>query len=95
MTAMLLLVVALTAAGCASHDGPTERGTRAAVAAAPAQPAHSALPATNPTTNPAVRVLRIAADPNNLPFSNDRLEEFENRIAELLARKMGVKVEYA
>jgi mxaJ protein len=40
------------------------------------------------------RRLRVCADPNNLPFSNDRLEGFENRIAELLARELGAQVEY-
>jgi mxaJ protein len=38
--------------------------------------------------------IRICADPNNLPFSNDRGEGFENRIAELLARDLGVPLEY-
>ena len=41
------------------------------------------------------RVLHVVADPNNLPFSNDKLEGFENRLAELIARDMGAKVEYA
>lgn len=40
------------------------------------------------------RVLRVAADPNNLPFSNDRLEGFENRIAEILADELDAKLEY-
>lgn len=40
------------------------------------------------------RVLRVAADPNNLPFSNDRLEGFENKIAELIARELHYKIEY-
>lgn len=40
------------------------------------------------------RLLRIAADPNNLPFSNDRLEGFENKIAELIARELHLKIEY-
>ena len=39
-------------------------------------------------------VLRVCADPNNLPFSNERGEGFENKIAELLARDMGDRVEY-
>jgi mxaJ protein len=39
-------------------------------------------------------VLRVCADPNNLPFSNRRLEGFENRIAELIAREMNATVEY-
>jgi mxaJ protein len=40
------------------------------------------------------RILRVAADPNNLPFSNNRLEGFENRIAELIARELNRKLEY-
>src|SRR4051794_21980682 len=40
------------------------------------------------------RKLRVCADPNNLPFSNQRQEGFENRIAELIAREMNAKVEY-
>ena len=39
-------------------------------------------------------VLRVCADPNNLPFSNQRGEGFENKIAELLAQDMGERVEY-
>jgi quinoprotein dehydrogenase-associated probable ABC transporter substrate-binding protein len=37
---------------------------------------------------------RVCADPNNLPFSNQKLEGFENRIAELLARDLGSQVAY-
>src|SRR5438477_8297437 len=40
------------------------------------------------------RRLRVCADPNNLPFSNRRLEGFENRLANLVAREMGARVEY-
>jgi quinoprotein dehydrogenase-associated probable ABC transporter substrate-binding protein len=39
-------------------------------------------------------VLRVCADPNNMPLSNDRAEGYENRIAEELARDLGRKVEY-
>jgi quinoprotein dehydrogenase-associated probable ABC transporter substrate-binding protein/PQQ-dependent catabolism-associated CXXCW motif protein len=38
--------------------------------------------------------LRVCADPNNLPFSNDRGEGFENEIAELVAERLGVPVRY-
>jgi mxaJ protein len=38
--------------------------------------------------------LRVCADPNNLPFSNERLEGFENKIAALIAREMNVDVQY-
>ncbi|HEX8500368.1 MAG TPA: substrate-binding domain-containing protein [Pyrinomonadaceae bacterium] len=39
-------------------------------------------------------VLRVCADPNNLPFSNERGEGFENKIAELLAADMHERLEY-
>jgi mxaJ protein len=39
-------------------------------------------------------VLRVAADPNNLPFSNDKGEGFENRIAEMLARDLNADLQY-
>jgi mxaJ protein len=42
----------------------------------------------------APRVLRISADPNNLPFTNERREGFENRIAEILARDLGAEIRY-
>jgi mxaJ protein len=38
--------------------------------------------------------LRVCSDPNNLPFSNQQQQGFENRIADLLARDLGTKVEY-
>jgi len=40
------------------------------------------------------RVLRVCADPNNLPFSNHRGEGFENRIVALIARDLNARVEY-
>jgi mxaJ protein len=40
------------------------------------------------------RLLRVCSDPNNLPFSNQRLEGFENRLAELVAREMDAEVSY-
>ncbi|HSK40463.1 MAG TPA: substrate-binding domain-containing protein, partial [Arenibaculum sp.] len=38
--------------------------------------------------------LRVCADANLLPFSNDRLEGYENRIAALIAEDLGVPVTY-
>jgi mxaJ protein len=38
--------------------------------------------------------LRVCADPNNLPFSNDKAAGFENRIAELVARDLGRPLRY-
>jgi mxaJ protein len=40
------------------------------------------------------RVLRVCADPNNLPFSNERGEGFENRLADLVAEELDARVEY-
>jgi mxaJ protein len=39
-------------------------------------------------------VLRVCADPNNMPFSNDRGQGFENKLAEMIAGKLGAKLEY-
>jgi quinoprotein dehydrogenase-associated probable ABC transporter substrate-binding protein len=38
--------------------------------------------------------LRVCADPRSLPFSNDKGEGFENKIAELLAKGLKVPVRY-
>jgi mxaJ protein len=40
------------------------------------------------------RELRVCADPNNLPFSNERLEGFENKIVELIAKELDADVHY-
>ena len=54
----------------------------------------SASLATVPQFTRPAGVLRVCADPNNLPFSNQRGEGFENKIAELLAQDLGERVEY-
>jgi len=52
-------------------------------------------PATQPSVwHPGQAVLRVVSDPNNLPFSNERRDGFENKIAELVAKELGAKVEY-
>src|SRR3954465_13686972 len=38
--------------------------------------------------------LRVCADPNNMPFSNQRREGFENRIATLVASDLHRPLEY-
>ena len=47
-----------------------------------------------PRASAPVRTLRVCADPNNLPFSNERGEGFENRIADLVARDRGAALSY-
>ena len=39
-------------------------------------------------------VLRVCADPNNLPFSNDRGEGLDNALARLVADALGAKLDY-
>ncbi len=41
------------------------------------------------------KVLRVCADPRNMPFSNEQGEGFENKIAELFAEKLQKKLDYA
>jgi mxaJ protein len=40
-------------------------------------------------------VLRVCADPNNLPFSNKKGQGFENKLAELIAKRMGRTLQYS
>jgi quinoprotein dehydrogenase-associated probable ABC transporter substrate-binding protein len=40
------------------------------------------------------KVLRVCADPRNLPFSNEKGEGFENKLAEFLATKLQKKIDY-
>jgi mxaJ protein len=44
--------------------------------------------------SPQSSVLRVCADPNNLPFSNANGEGFENKIATLVARDFNAHVDY-
>ncbi len=40
------------------------------------------------------KVLRVCADPRNLPFSNEQGEGFENKLAEFFAEKLQKKLDY-
>src|SRR5947199_5740654 len=46
------------------------------------------------TAQPQARTLRVCSDPNNLPFSNERLEGFENKLAGVIASEVHAKVTY-
>jgi len=39
--------------------------------------------------------LKVCADPSNLPYSDEKKEGFENKIAELMGGELGLKVDYA
>ena len=60
-------------------------GTVALSGAAAAQTATPSAPA---------QALRVCGNPDNLPFSNSKLEGFENRIADIIAAELGVPVVY-
>jgi quinoprotein dehydrogenase-associated probable ABC transporter substrate-binding protein len=40
------------------------------------------------------KVLRVCADPHNMPFSTEKGEGFENKLAEMLAEKLGKRLSY-
>ena len=40
------------------------------------------------------KVLRVCADPRNLPFSNEKGEGFENKLSEFFAEKLQKKLDY-
>jgi mxaJ protein len=40
------------------------------------------------------RELRICADPNNLPFSNQARDGFENKLVDLIAKDLGATISY-
>ena len=40
------------------------------------------------------KVLRVCADPRNLPFSNEKGEGFENKLSEFFAEKLEKKLDY-
>lgn len=70
-------------ASCAAAAAVTLLGL-AGAACAPSSP-----------QNDTGRVLRVCADPNNLPFSNEARQGFENRLAELIAGALDARLEYA
>jgi mxaJ protein len=42
----------------------------------------------------AAPILRVCADPNNLPYSNQEQQGFENKLANLIANDLGMQVAY-
>lgn len=63
-----------------------------------ALPLPALLPAQESSLRPHVEesgVLRVCADPDALPVSNQKGEGYENKLAELLARTWNAKLEYA
>jgi mxaJ protein len=47
-----------------------------------------------PVAPPPRRTLRVCSDPNNMPFSNERAEGFENRLASMIASELDATLAY-
>lgn len=95
--ALAVPALALVAAVAFAHPRAAARAIASTwrIEAAQASPVRDAARPRTPSPEPAVsNALRVCADPNNLPFSNDKGEGFENAIAGLVARDLGEKVEY-
>jgi quinoprotein dehydrogenase-associated probable ABC transporter substrate-binding protein len=83
--------------GPGAAPGPRDRRVwliAALLVAAGAGACARADPAATPPAVAASDTLRVCADPNNLPFSNERGEGFENAIAEVVARELERRVRY-
>ena len=50
--------------------------------------------ASTSATLAATTTLRVCADPNNLPFSNRAQQGFENHLAQMVAKDLGMQVSY-
>ena len=84
---LLLICCALgltfIASACATTDRPVS-----------AEPKHYIEPPKQKFIPVSTTAFRVCADPNNLPFSNQKGEGFENKIAELIGKRLGLPVEY-
>jgi quinoprotein dehydrogenase-associated probable ABC transporter substrate-binding protein len=90
VTALVALPTIVLCWGCSKGDGGPAYDT-----AAPAAADRGTTPAPSSKADPAAQsVLRVCSDPNNLPFSDEQGEGFENRIASLVGKELGVPVKY-
>jgi quinoprotein dehydrogenase-associated probable ABC transporter substrate-binding protein len=97
-TAFVLPVLALTAAVGAVAQ---ERSAQESVAQERVAPDRTAPVAPSPDAGSGLsielvdpKVLRVCADPRNMPFSDEQEEGFENKIARLFAEKLGKRLAY-
>jgi len=88
---LLLCSLGLVAAGCTREpSSATARVPEAASTAAAKSKADTSAPALAADAP----VLRVCADPGNMPLSNRAGEGFQNKIAQVLAEAMGRRLQY-
>ena len=99
--ATILLTLVSSAAVAAMTVAALAQGVPRPAQEQPAQaaPGPQGAPSGNPPTQGAFElvdptVLRVCADPNNMPFSNEAGEGFENKIAALLAKELGKSLSF-
>ncbi|PPU06448.1 MULTISPECIES: quinoprotein dehydrogenase-associated putative ABC transporter substrate-binding protein [Xanthomonas] len=93
---LALCSLGLVAAGCTrGPSSPTARASHSD-AAPRAAAASTAVPAAAnaPPPAPDPHVLRVCADPGNMPLSNKAGDGFQNKIAQVVADAMGRRLEY-
>jgi len=91
---LFVTLVSLFAMSACGIEPRQRQSPQAQTQAHPAQSQPQQAAAQQPQFERPAGVLRVCADPNNLPFSNGRGEGFENKIAELLAADLGERLEY-
>ncbi|HEV7889650.1 MAG TPA: substrate-binding domain-containing protein [Pyrinomonadaceae bacterium] len=93
--ALFGLALAASFSSCAKQSKLTGTAQSSQQSQTPQQQPHQQSEQVLQTKSPReTRVLRVCADPNNMPFSNERGEGFENRIVETIAKDLGARVEY-
>jgi len=73
-------LVLVSVMACCAHVGPSQ--------------ADKAKAETKDEAKDGAKQLRVCGDPNNLPFSNEKLEGIENKIADVIAKDLGMTVAY-
>ncbi|WCE04960.1 quinoprotein dehydrogenase-associated putative ABC transporter substrate-binding protein [Pseudoxanthomonas sp. JBR18] len=89
-TPHLILAAGALALGACSPSSSSSDAASTGAKQAPAAAASPALAQTD-TSGPA---LRICADPGNMPLSNQAGEGYQNKIAQVLGKSMGLPVKY-
>lgn len=90
-TSLLILASGALALGACSQRPSSSNN-------ASTEPAQAATPPTQPVAttqaDAATPALRICADPGNMPLSNQAGEGYQNKIAQVLGKSMGLPVQY-